>query len=127
MVKKLKAPVIFIILFSALNGFSYSLTSAGCNKKTDSLRKIATAGLNANTNSTDTATINLINKLAAELIEIKPDSTLYYGYKGIALSKKTNYKAGVANGLIQTGHANYFKGRFGQAKTELEESISIYT
>ena len=117
MVKKLKAPIVFILLFSALNGFSFSLTSpANCqrvnNKKTDSLRKIATAVLNNHANSTDTATINLVNKLAAEFIEIKPDSTLYYGYKGITLSKKANYKAGVANGLIQTGHANYFKGRF---------------
>ena len=132
MVKKLKAPIVFILLFSALNGFSFSLTSPGnCqhvnNKKTDSLRKIATAVLNNHTNSVDTATINLVNKLAAEFIEIKPDSTLYYGYKGIALSKKANYKAGIANGLIQTGHANYFKGRFAPAKAELDEAISIYT
>jgi signal transduction histidine kinase/uncharacterized protein HemY len=130
--KKLKAPVVFIFLFSALNGFSYSLTNSGhCqstgHKKTDSLRKIAAAGLSTHTQSVDTATINLVNKLAAEFIEIKPDSTLYYGYKGIALSKKANYKAGIANGLVQTGHANYFKGRFAQAKAELNEAISIYS
>ncbi|HEY9004152.1 MAG TPA: tetratricopeptide repeat-containing sensor histidine kinase [Mucilaginibacter sp.] len=128
----MKAPIVFILLFSALNGFSCSLTnSSNCqhagNKKTDSLRKIATAGLNGHTLSVDTATINLVNRLAAEFIEIKPDSTLYYGYKAIALSKKTNYKAGIANGLIQTGHANYFKGRFDQSKAELNEAISIYT
>ncbi|MBS1521246.1 MAG: tetratricopeptide repeat-containing sensor histidine kinase [Bacteroidetes bacterium] len=131
MVKKLKAPIVFILLFSALNGFSYSLTNSGHsqsagNKKTDSLRKIAAAGLNGHTQSVDTATINLINKLAAEFIEIKPDSTLYYGYKGIALSKKANYKAGIADGLVQSGHANYFKGRFAQAKAELNEAVSIY-
>ena len=128
----MKALVISLLLFSALNGFSCSLSNSGHTQpvgsnKTDSLRKIVTAGLNNHTNSTDTATINLINKLAADFIEIKPDSTLYYGYKGIALSRKINYKAGIADGLVQTGHANYFKGRFEQAKNELNEAISIYT
>lgn len=85
------------------------------------------ASLNGHANAADTATISLINKLAAEFIEIKPDSTLYYGYKGIALSKKANYQAGIANGLIQTGHANYFKGQFEQAKAELNEAISVFT
>ena len=130
--KKLKAPVIFIFLFSALNGFSYSLLNSGHaqlagNNKTDSLKKIVVADLDNHAHTSDTATINLINKLAAEFIEIKPDSTLYYGYKGIALSKTINYKAGIADGLVQTGHANYFKGEFAQAKTELNEAISIYT
>jgi signal transduction histidine kinase len=128
----LKALVISLLLFSALNGFSYSLSNSGHTQpagsnKTDSLRKIVAAGLSNPANFTDTATINLINKLAADFIEIKPDSTLYYGYKGIALSRKTNYKAGVADGLVQTGHANYFKGRFEQAKNELNEAITIYT
>ena len=129
--KKLKAPVVFILLFSALNGFSYSLTNSGhaqsaYNNKTDSLKKIVVTGLGNHPHATDTATINLVNKLAAGFIEVKPDSTLYYGYKGIALSKKTNYKTGIADGLVQTGHANYFKGRFAQAKAELNEAISIY-
>ncbi|MDO3627233.1 tetratricopeptide repeat-containing sensor histidine kinase [Mucilaginibacter sp. BT774] len=128
----MKAPVIFIFLFSALNGLSYSLSNSGhaqsaCSNKTDSLKKIMLAGLGDRSHPSDIATINLINKLAAEFIEIKPDSTLYYGYKAIALSKKINYKAGIADGLVETGHANYFKGGFAQAKAELNEAISIYT
>ena len=128
----MKALLISILLFSTLSGFSYAPPNTGrtsllSGNKTDSLRKMVTAVLSNHTNSSDTATINLINKLAADFIEIKPDSTLYYGYKGVSLSRRANYKAGIANGLIQTGHANYFKGRFGQAKNELNEAILIYT
>jgi signal transduction histidine kinase len=128
----LKALIISFLLFSALSGFSFPPPNSGYTQpvnsnKTDSLRKIVITGLSNHTNSTDTATINLINKLAAGFIEIKPDSTLYYGYKGITLSRKVNYKAGIADGLVQTGHANYFKGQFNLAKNELDEAISIYT
>ncbi|MBV8391138.1 MAG: tetratricopeptide repeat-containing sensor histidine kinase [Mucilaginibacter sp.] len=128
----MKAPLVSILLLFALNGFAFSPTGPAYTQpvrsnKTDSLRKIVNTGLSNHKNFTDTATINLINKLAAEFIEIKPDSTLYYGYNGINLSRKANYKAGIADGLVQTGHANYFKGQFNLAKNELDEAISIYT
>jgi signal transduction histidine kinase/tetratricopeptide (TPR) repeat protein len=76
--------------------------------------------------SPDTLNINRVNKLAANYFDSNPDSTLYYGQKGIALARKINYKAGVADGLVESAHANFFKGRFSQAEDEFNEAILIY-
>ncbi len=75
----------------------------------------------------DTVNINRLNKLAADYFESYPDSTLFYGEQSIELSRKINYKAGIANALLETGHANYFMGKFAQAQKELDEAILIYS
>jgi len=74
----------------------------------------------------DTVYINRLNKLAANYFESNPDSSLYYGQTGTQLARKINYKAGIADGLLQTGHANYFMGKFSEAQKELDEAIIIY-
>jgi two-component system, sensor histidine kinase and response regulator len=74
----------------------------------------------------DTIRINRLNRLAENYFESNPDSTLYYGQKSIELSRKINYQAGLAIGLLQLGHANYFKGKFAQARHELDEAISLF-
>jgi two-component system sensor histidine kinase/response regulator len=74
----------------------------------------------------DTVNINRLNTLAANYFESNPDSTLFYGHKSIEQSRKINYKAGIANGLVQTGHANFFKGKFQQGQQDFDEAIVIY-
>jgi two-component system sensor histidine kinase/response regulator len=74
----------------------------------------------------DTATINTLNKLAANYFKSNPDSAYYYGQKSIELSRKIKYKAGIANGLLETGHVNYFKGKSAQASKNFDEAITLF-
>ncbi|MCS3732922.1 tetratricopeptide repeat-containing sensor histidine kinase [Mucilaginibacter dorajii] len=74
----------------------------------------------------DTATINTLNKLAANYFKSNPDSAYYYGQKSIELSRKIKYKAGIANGLLETGHVNYFKGNSAKASKNFDEAIAIF-
>jgi len=91
----------------------------------DSLKTLVAGSLKKQ-GAPDTLSINRINKLAANYFESNPDSTLFYGHKSIELSRKINYKAGIADGLLQTGTANYFKGKFSQAEQDLREAVLIY-
>ncbi len=91
----------------------------------DSLKTLV-AGSLKNQEHPDTLNINRLNKLAANYFESNPDSTLYYGHKSIELSLKINYKAGVANGLVQTAHASFFKGDFVTARRDFDAAIVIY-
>jgi two-component system sensor histidine kinase/response regulator len=74
----------------------------------------------------DTLTINRLNKLAAGYFQSNPDSAYYFGHKSVSLSRKIHYSAGIADGLLQTGHVNYFKGRSAEASKDFDEAILIY-
>ncbi|MDB5006365.1 MAG: sasA 2 [Mucilaginibacter sp.] len=108
------------LLFISINTFG--LVNRG---RVDSLKILVESSLK-NQAEPDTLDINRLNKLAANYFDSNPDSTLYYGKKSIELSRKINYKAGVADGLVQSAHANFFKGRFIDAQQEFDEAILIY-
>jgi signal transduction histidine kinase/tetratricopeptide (TPR) repeat protein len=108
------------LLFISCSGFA-----AIDRGRVDSLKTLIASSLNGQTGP-DSVSINRLNKLAANYFESNPDSTLFYGHKAIDLSRKINYKAGLANGLVQTAHANFFKGKFAQAQLEFDEAITIY-
>jgi len=108
--------------FLLISVSSFAFVNRG---RVDSLKTLVETSLK-NQSDPDTLNINRLNKLASNYIDSNPDSTLYYGQKGIELSRKINYKAGIADGLVQSGHANYFKGRFDEAKKQFNEAISIY-
>jgi signal transduction histidine kinase len=91
--------------------------------RVDSLKTLVKSSLK---NAPDTTNINRLNSLAANYFDSNPDSTIYYAQKSMALSRKINYKAGVADALVQTAHADYFKGKFGRAIKEFDEAILIY-
>lgn len=99
----MKRHFIFLFLFAHLSGFAAGSFSAS-----------------------DTTSINLLNKQAASHFRSNPDSTLYYTKQSIALSRKINYQKGLADGLVQTGHVNYFKGKSEDATKNFDEAISIY-
>ena len=74
----------------------------------------------------DTLSINRFNQLAGAYFQSNPDSAYYYGQKVVALSRKIHYEAGLANGLLQTGHVDYFKGKSAEAQQELNEALVIF-
>jgi signal transduction histidine kinase len=93
------------------------------NSSVDSLKKL----LNQyGKSSADTLTINRLNKLADTYFQSNPDSTYYYGQKAVNLSRKIHYDTGLANGLLQTGHVDYFKGKSTDAQQELNEATGIF-
>jgi two-component system sensor histidine kinase/response regulator len=107
-------------LFISISGF------ANVNRgNVDSLKTLVASSLSGQTEP-DTLNINRLNTLANNYFESNPDSTLYYGQKIITLSRKINYQKGIANGLVQMGHAHFFKGNFEQAKKEFNDAIVIY-
>ena len=114
-------------LFLTLSFLFISITAfALINRgRVDSLKTLVESSLKKQSQP-DTLNINRINALAANYFESNPDSTLYYGHKSIELARKINYKAGIADGLVQTGHANWFKGKFIEAQQNFDEAIIIY-
>jgi len=114
---------VYITLFFLLvskSGFD-SLTK----RHIDSLKPLANYTLVGN-NQKDFLNIDRLNELAAKYFESNPDSTLFYGQLSVQLSRKIGYKPGLANGLLQVAHANYFKGSFKLATQEFDESITLF-
>ena len=114
-------------LYFTLSFLFISITAFGLinRGRVDSLKTLVESSLKKQSQP-DTLNINRLNTLAANYFESNPDSTLYYGHKSIELSRKINYKAGIADGLVQTGHANWFKGKFIEAQQNFDEAIIIY-
>jgi two-component system sensor histidine kinase/response regulator len=102
-----------------------SLLAGVASRRVDSIKNLISKQLTAQ-QPADTVTINRINKLAADYFQSNPDSAFYYGKKGVELSRKIKYEQGIANGLLQTGHVNYFKGRSEMAQQDFDEAIAIF-
>ena len=81
----------------------------------------------ANPDANDTSRVNYLNKQAASHIGSNPDSAFYFAKQSISLARKINYRSGLANGLLQAGHVNYFKGNSAGAIKNFDEAIAIYT
>lgn len=95
------------------------------NPHVDSIKNLIAPSLDSRAPQ-DTVTINRMNKLAADYFQSNPDSAFFYGKKGVELARKIKYDEGIANGLLQTGHVNYFKGRSEKAQQDFDEAISIF-
>ena len=117
---KLKIFITLSLLIISISAFPFANRG-----RVDSLKTLVASSLKHQSDP-DTLNINRLIKLAENYFESNPDSTLYYGREGISQARKVNYKAGIANGLVQIGHANFFKGRFKEASAEFNEAISIY-
>ena len=79
----------------------------------DSLRNLLAASKDS---PTDTLTINRINKLASEFVDVNPDSTLYYAKIAINRSLAVKYKMGIADGMVSTARVYALKGDYDKAK-----------
>ena len=109
-----------VFLFFTVSGFA-SINPG----EVDSLKGLVESSLKSN-KERNIVSIDRLNKLADDYFKSNPDSTLYYARLSINLSRKINYPAGIANGLVQTGHANYFRGKFKESTENFEEAILIY-
>jgi len=116
----LKFSLTLTFLFLYLTGFA-----ALRNGDVDSIKNLL-GNTKINQKDPDTATINQLNKLAADYFQTNPDSTYYYGQKSIALSRKIHYIAGEADGLLLTGHVDYSNGKSEQAKENFDAAVLIY-
>ena len=97
------------------------------NIKVDSLRSLLAASLANKDNPTDTLTINRINKLATEFIDVNPDSTLYYGKMAIDRSLAIKYKKGIADGLLATARVYTLTGKYDKAQKNFIGAKLLYT
>jgi len=129
----LRSLLIFILLLTGLSGFalapssSYTTYNSAANYRVDSLRTLLASTLANKDNPTDTLTINRINKLAAEFINVNPDSTLYYGKMAIDRSLAIKYKKGIADGMLATAKVYSQKGEYDKAKKNFTGARLLYT
>jgi two-component system sensor histidine kinase/response regulator len=112
----------FTILFLLIAVSSFASIS---HSEVDSLKMLVETSLKSSEGG-DKVNIDRLNKLAADYFESNPDSTIYYAQISIDLSRKINYQEGIANGLVQLGHAHYFRGKFKDASQNFDEAILIY-
>jgi tetratricopeptide (TPR) repeat protein len=102
----------------------YSAVSIGQTVQADSLKRVLSV------TKTDTARINLYNKIADTYKESNPDSTRSYAQKAHSLAVKTEYKPGLAASYINKGNAAIIFGDyrealdcFKKAQTEFSELL----
>ena len=132
----MKRYLVFIfLLLSGLKGFAHGIYSHELSKgdynlvnyRVDSLKTLLAPTLNNKDTSIDTLTINRINKLASEFIDINPDSALYYGKMAIDKSIAIKYNKGIADGMMQTGIVYTMKGDYEKAQKNLDGAKLLYT
>lgn len=75
----------------------------------DSLRRLLING------KEDTTVINLMNRIASDYVESKPDSTLKYSTNALMLSKKSNYKKGEIEAIRNLAGAFLMAGDYSKA------------
>jgi two-component system sensor histidine kinase/response regulator len=101
------------------NSGTYNLV----NLKVDSLRNLLAT---SKENPTDTVTINRVNKLAAEFVDVNPDSTLYYAKLAINRSLAIKYKIGIADGMVSQARVYSLKGNYDAAKKNFNGARLLY-
>lgn len=111
---------LLFLLFLIITGGSFDTLT---KRQIDSLKPIVKF---AGGNFDDTTNINRMNLLAANYFKFNPDSTLFYAHASTVQSRKINYRAGLADGLLQTAHVNYVKGDLLIARNEFDEAIQIF-
>jgi tetratricopeptide (TPR) repeat protein len=75
---------------------------------------------------TDTAKVNIYNHLAFEFKESYTDSSLHYALKAEGLSRKIDYKNGLADAAINQGNTNIISGNYTEAKKQFEKAKIIF-
>ena len=68
--------------------------------------------LNAQSDSRDTATVNLMNALSTEYLYLKPDSMVFFAKKALEIARAINYPLGEANAMGNLARVYYVKGSY---------------
>ena len=74
----------------------------------------------------DTTVINHLISLAEGKFESEPDSTAVYARQAILLSQKASFTKGMANGYVQLGSVNNFKGEYTLASKHYTAALKLY-
>jgi two-component system, sensor histidine kinase and response regulator len=123
----LRVYLTFAFLFFYLTGSAAyrGANMGGGNGDADSIKILLGATVHKQ-NVADSANINRLNKLADAYFQYNPDSTYYYAEKSIELSKRINYSAGLAGGLLQLGRANSLRGKAFDATQDFSTAVQLY-
>ncbi|MCK4661444.1 MAG: tetratricopeptide repeat protein [Bacteroidales bacterium] len=110
-----KTIILFLtILFTTtFNSYPYS------KQKIDSL-KIILKSSNA-----DTTKVNILNELFYELRYDSTNQAIIYVKEALEISKKVNYKKGIANSIHNIGIGNYYQSNYNEAIKYLLESLKL--
>ena len=108
--------------FHGGGAYAYGLASY----RVDSLKTLLGSALLNKDTPIDTITINRVNKLSAEFIDINPDSALYYGKIAIAKSIVIKYNKGIADGMVQLGKVYSLKGQYVNASKYFNGATLLY-
>lgn len=107
-----------IILYSLLLSnvhFSWSQQTT-----IDSLKRVSKG------TKTDTAKVNIYNKLAFEFKESAPDSAFYYAAKAEAIAKKIHYQNGLATAAVNKGNVAVIIGQYEDGKKNFRKAQAIF-
>jgi signal transduction histidine kinase len=116
----------FYALLIIFNLVGFNLVAKHQTPAIDSLKKLIAPTLRNAAKLPDTLTIGRINKLADDYFESYPDSCAYYGSLEVALSKKTNYLKGIADGTAQVAAVNTFKGQYAASGQNYATALKFY-
>jgi two-component system, NarL family, sensor kinase len=105
---------IFILLVTVFHG-----SSLAQNKKLDALYQQLTKST-GNRN-----TVDISNKISAELKSINADSALAVAQKSLALAMQENYQYGIGASYLSIGLANSAKGRYELLNDYAQKAITV--
>ncbi|NHM06485.1 tetratricopeptide repeat protein [Flavobacterium sp. CYK-4] len=109
----------YYILFSLLF-YGFGAVGQVSKNPADSLKRVFLIA------KTDTAKVNILNKMADAFKESNPDSTSFYALKAEALAKQARYDFGVASAYINSGNANIILGNYRQANQYFSKAQSLF-
>jgi two-component system, NarL family, sensor kinase len=105
---------LFILLVAV-----FQSSTVAQNKKLDALYlQLAKSGDNRNT-------VNISNKISAELKSINADSALAIAQKSLVLAQDENYQYGIGTSYLSIGLANSAKGRYELLNDYVQKAIGI--
>lgn len=96
------------------------------NYRVDSLKTLLGPSITSKDTPIDTLTINRINKLAHEFIDINPDSALFYSKVAIDKSIALKYNKGIADGMVQNGAVYTLKSDYDKAERNFKGAKLLY-
>jgi two-component system sensor histidine kinase/response regulator len=128
--------LIFLLLLTGLKAFAVKGPANGetfgsgaygmASYRVDSLKTLLGDALTSKDAPIDTITINRVNKLASEFVDLNPDSALYYGKIAIDKSIVIKYNQGIADGMVQLGKVYALKGQYDKAERNFNGAKLLY-
>ena len=75
----------------------------------------------------DTNRVNVLNQLAREFVNDKPDTSIRIAYSAKELAKSTGFNRGLALANKNIGMGYYLKGKYLEALAAWDDALKIYT